>query len=102
MASVRETIESLNDMTKTELLELNQEIIKRIRNMNRTDNAIASYSVSPGDRVSFVGKSGYVLRGTVKKCNPSRALIEVDADTPSYMGPAGRWKVPYSSLKREV
>ena len=90
MSTLKEAISSLEGLNREDLLALNQEVVRRIKNLNRTANMIASYSVSPGDRVTFNGR-GEEIYGVVVKCNPSRAIIETKL---------GNWKVPYASLKK--
>jgi tRNA(Ile2) C34 agmatinyltransferase TiaS len=51
-------------------------------------DAVATFAV--GDRVSFVGKGGTTVFGTIEKCAIKNLTVQTEG--------AGRWKVPGTML----
>ena len=90
-----DAIKAINYLTYEELLELNGEVIRRIRSKGKARNSAAKVEFMPDDAVEFPIRDGRILTGRIIKCNRSTAIVQTD-------GIAGsRWKVRYMLLRRK-
>ena len=79
----------INSMNKDQVNDLVESIKLRRTRLAR----LATNSFNVGDHVTFVGRGGVPVKGTVLKI----AIKNVTVDTN-----AGRWKVPASMLSMQV
>ena len=52
------------------------------------------YSLSPGDKVSFEGRGGVSVTGTIVRIKRKKAIVSVSG--------SGNWDVPLSMLKKAM
>lgn len=83
---------SLDGLTEEELLELNRNVIERIRMIRHLRAQMAMVEFSIGERVCFENQYGHTLQGTVVRWN--RKSVSVDTDC------GHRWRVGPSLLRR--
>ena len=83
----------IEDIFKMESTDLNAVVdaIKLRRNQLHTSDA---HQFRVGDRVSFAGRHGSILKGAVEKVKIKYVLVRTDSGT--------RWNVPGSHLTKEA
>ena len=83
----------IEDIFKMESTDLNAVVdaIKLRRNQLHTSDA---HQFRTGDRVSFAGRHGSILKGAVEKVKIKYVLVRTDSGT--------RWNVPGSHLTKEA
>ena len=84
--SVKKTIEAIQQMDSEELNSIITAIKLRRNQLHFRD----AQSFKVGDRVSFNGRHGAVLKGTIEKVKIKYILVRTDAGQ--------RWNVPGSHL----
>ena len=82
---------NLANLTESELIELNQRVVKAIKARRRSDAALVGSTLCVGDIVTFTGRRGQPMRGTVTKINRVKAKVKVGMST---------WTVPMNLLSR--
>lgn len=81
------TVTQMNAMSTKDLLALNKQIVAIIKEKQRMDNRTATFTVAPGDKVSYMsGKLGRKVTGTV--CEVKRTKVVVDSVVGRYLVPA--------------
>lgn len=83
----------INEMSKTELLELNKIICTRIRALDAQENAIKITTFAPGDAVYFVH------RGIQVYCVVDRVL-RTNVDVTTTQGK--KWRVAANLLTKRI
>jgi hypothetical protein len=87
MTDLTTTISAIHTMTSQEIDRV-IEAIKRRRTMLAKS---AARTIRRGDSVSFAGRGGETIRGTVLKVNPKTVIVSSSLD-------ATRWRVTASML----
>ena len=83
--NTRTILKEVAVMSNEQLNEL--AVAVKMRRAALSRNAVATFAV--GDRVSFVGRGGQTVLGTVEKCAIKNLTVSTDI---------GRWKVPGTML----
>jgi ribosomal protein S13 len=83
----------INDLTKQELMTLNQAVVSLIKTQHDVDFAQASIIFSKGNIVSYIDSSGIRVHGIVTKKNPK--TIQVTTENNYYVN------IPASYLRLE-
>jgi hypothetical protein len=83
----------INDLTKQELMTLNQAVVSLIKTQRDVDFAKASIIFSKGNIVSYIDSSGIRVHGIVTKKNPK--TIQVTTENNYYVN------IPASYLRLE-
>ena len=86
---LQKIITDIYDMNGTDLSAV-VDAVKMRRNQLHTSDA---HQFRIGDRVSFAGRHGSILKGVVEKINIKYVLVRTDSGT--------RWNVPGSHLTKE-
>jgi transcription elongation factor len=68
-------------------------VVEALKSRSAIKNAQARFIFGPGDRVTFKGRRGFVVKGVVEKVN--RTTISVKTDTGMY------WRVSAGALHKE-
>jgi len=83
---------NLDGLTEKELIELNREIVERIRMIRQIKAQVAMVEFRIGERVYFDTSDGDRIVGTVARWN--KKSVSIDADC------GHRWRVGPSHLRR--
>ncbi len=83
----------LNKMTREELVQLNREILRRVKIMDDLNRIKANAAFFPGDTVSWNDKEGFIRVGRVIRINSKTISVQEDGNTD------GTWRVPAHLLK---
>lgn len=81
----------ITNLTEEELVELNRRVVKAIKAKRRMAAAGMASSLCIGDNVTFTGRRGEPMSGTVTKINRVKAKVRVGLST---------WTVPMNMLTR--
>ena len=81
----------ISNLSETELVELNSRVVKAIKAKRRMASALVGSSLCIGDNVTFTGRRGQPMSGTVTKINRVKAKVRVGLST---------WTVPMNMLTR--
>ena len=88
--TLQKTISDIYKMNGTDLSAV-VDAVKMRRNQLHTSDA---HQFRVGDRVSFAGRHGSILKGAVEKVKIKYVLVRTDSGT--------RWNVPGSHLTKEA
>ena len=84
----------LNKMTREELVQLNREILRRVKIMDDLNRLKANAAFFPGDKVSWNDKEGFIRVGRVIRINTKTISVQEDGD------PDGTWRVSAHLLNK--
>lgn len=86
------TVTQMNAMSTKDLLALNKQIVAIIKEKQRMDNRTATFTVAPGDSVSYMsGKLGRKVTGKVIEVKRTKVVVD---------SVVGRYLVPASMLTK--
>lgn len=86
MTTITTTVSAIHTMTSSEI----DRVIEAVK-LRRTALAKgAARRIRVGDRVSFTGRGGALIQGTVHKVNPKTVIVDTAT--------SGRWRVTASML----
>jgi preprotein translocase subunit YajC len=68
----------LNKFTEAELVELNHQIVERLRLMRQVRRYEQMAALDPGERVSFTTDSGQIISGMVVRFNHKTVTVRTD------------------------
>ena len=82
---------NISNLSENELIELNSRVVKAIKAKRRLASTLVASSLCIGDNVTFTGRRGQPMRGTVTKIMRVKAKVKVGMST---------WTVPMNMLTR--
>ena len=80
---------NITHLSESELIQLNEQVVKRIKALRRTSSSHMSSTLSVGDIVTWSGRAGSSVSGNVIKVNRVKAKVNVRGRT---------WTVPMNML----
>jgi hypothetical protein len=80
---------NISHLSESELINLNEQVVKRIKALRRTSSSRMSSTLSVGDIVTWSRRAGHSVSGDVIKVNRTKAKVNVHGRT---------WTVPMSML----
>ena len=89
MANIIKQLDGLND---TDLIELNAQIIRKLKTIRATQAAELKSTLKVGDKVTWNCRQGS-KEGVIYKVNRKKAIVEVNGEG---------WNVPLGMLKKVV
>lgn len=93
MTDLNTIISSLSNLTESELLSLNTELVVQLKLIRSADIRRKRSLFKAGDKVSFMGRNGYT-EGTIVRVKRKKAIVDVMGRGPV---PAS-WDVPLNML----
>jgi len=87
----KDLFELIENLSTDELVELNLQIVARLRHLTEKENKAAVANFSVGDEVQFKTQRGQWIRGRV--CQINRKTIDVECESRS-------WRVPPRLLQK--
>jgi ribosomal protein S13 len=85
---VSKILKLIGDLSKQELMTLNQAVVSLIKTQRDVDFAKASVSFNKGDIVSYMDSSGIRVHGVVTKKNPKTIQVTTENNITSIFPPA--------------
>jgi hypothetical protein len=81
----------ISQLNENELLELNRQVVERLRMLRTFRTQMQMLAFATGDRVCFQPEGREVIHGTVTRCNKKTVSITADC--------GHRWNVPPTMLR---
>ena len=92
------SLPNINNLTEQQLLELNNKIVDRIKELRRQQSRKNKQSLHVGQKVSFKNYQGLTLTGSIVKVKRTRAIVEVSSGNLEYVNHTTRWDVALNML----
>jgi hypothetical protein len=87
---MKDILNELGSLSEKDLLELNNQIIRKLKLIRAAKARAAKSSLASGDKVSWNGRRGYT-EGTILRIKQKKAICVVGID---------QWDVPLNMLKK--